>query len=142
MEYSKKYGEIKAEAVHEVRNLIKARFFKKSENEKKDIILNLHKNLCKVYGLSCIPVLYAECEHNNGCFTIIPSPQIIIYGKCSLIIYLHEFKHYLDFSQNIPFNKISDMKARGWSLSFFYLAAPGIFKRSVKKGFITIQKIK
>lgn len=129
------FRNIDKRVVKEVRNIIKSKFFKQTESDKFKVLLDLNKNLCKIYKIKLIKVIIINNYPGIGAFQT--APKRIILNKPSLVTYLHEFYHYKAFSLSL---KNNEKLARGWSHSVFYKAAPRHFKQALDKNILLYQK--
>ena len=127
------YKKIDKETVLAIREVIKSGLFKSNEETRKNLIIKLHERLCTIYKFDKVPIRYVENFPFNGRMSFTE----IILGKPSLVTYLHEFKHYLDYKKG---TEINEEKARGWSISAFYLSTPNLCKSAIRKGLILHQK--
>lgn len=129
--YNLMFKKIKPEAIIAVREAIKYGLFKQdnSQERKLEILQMLNHNLCTIYNLPLIEIIIDETCEGIGRFEY----DKIRINKCSLVTFLHEFAHYKFIFEE---NNNSEEKARGWSLSLYYLAAPKLFKNAVKKDLI------
>ena len=135
--YYKQYTKIKPEVITAVKSLIDSGFFREKNKGKLIMIKQLHTTFCNIYS---IPICKIELKErtisSNGLFSPTQN-KITLFKKASLVTYLHEFKHYLQFAKK---RKQNEKVARGWSLSLFYLADKKAFKRAVEKGYILHQE--
>lgn len=128
------FPDIEREPIVRVREAIKSGLFKKDNpiKVKQKILKELNKHLSKSYGLKELPIEFREGFPFLGQF----GGNKIILNKTSLVTFLHEFAHYKFIKKN---EGNSEEKARGWSISLFYLATPILCKSAIEKGLILHQ---
>ena len=142
MEYHKMFDKTQIErpVVLAVRKAIKSGLFKKenSIDLKKQVIKDLHIELCRIYELPVIEIEYQENYWSVGSYSI--DEKKIFLNKTSLVTYLHEFFHYWRIEKKL---KNSEELARGWSISLYFLATPKLCTSAIENGLILHQnKIK
>lgn len=132
-EYHLKYKKINPEAVLATRNAIRMGLFKKSVSveQKKILLTELHTELCRIYEIPVIEIVYIKDLGSVGQYNM--QLNVIALNKTSLVTYLHEFCHYMSIKLN---KHNSEEKARGWSISLFYLATPNLCLKAIADGLI------
>jgi hypothetical protein len=134
--------ELKQEVVLKVRALIKEEhFFKLTETEKLEALKKLSADLCKIYGVEDIKSIEIEQDYygvGGYCYNL----KRILLNKCSLVTFLHEFKHHLQHTTQ-QFSDVEKMEeeARGYSHSLYFCATPILFKSAVERGLLIFQKV-
>jgi len=130
---------IHTDTIKNIRLVIKAGLFKKEspESHKRNLINLLKNELCKVYNLQPIEIVFDKNFLGSGCYIAEPLPVIVI-NKPSLVTFLHEFWHY-----NADKNGLTNDEEtpRAFSHSAFYQATPKLFKNAVEKGLLIHQKV-
>lgn len=135
-QYHLKFKNIKPEVITEIRSIIKRGLFKQDKTliEKENLIKELHLRLCLIYNLPLNDIIFINTPLCICNYNIINNN--ITLNKPSLISYLHEFKHYLDIKKT---GNTTEEKARGWSISAYFIATPELCKKAIKKGLIIHQ---
>lgn len=132
IKYHLMYKNISKDTIMAVRAIVKEGLFKKKGDERFALLSKLHTLLCSQYQVTGLLKKGKIDQY------LIPTNTIFINDeKLSLISYLHEFKHLLQFQKNKP---NSEKIACGWSLSLYYLATPKLFNKALEKGLIIHQK--
>jgi hypothetical protein len=144
--YSKVFTKIKPSVIALTTELVKAGIFKKDISmQDKAIMMGLWvKKASEIYGMEA-PKFYliggkdgkdGYRATGGGCY--IPSHhEIHIFKKASLTTLLHEFRHAMQFQQNVKkFRNDHEEDARAWSVSLYRLSAPNSYKRAVEKGIL------
>ena len=139
-DYNLKYKRLKPEVIFAVKETIRRyRFFKQNNFLKLFLLNRLHNNLCLIYGINEEDKPRLVVTVRNDGFYNQRENIIALSKKVSLITFLHEFKHFLQYLNNKPNN---EEIARGYSLSLFYKASPKCFNIALRKGLILHQKVK
>lgn len=126
------YKNIKPATITAIREYWKLGYWNGNDKHKKETFDNLLRKLCEIYKIQKIPYIKIDTRLKKyGCY--IPSLNIIIMKKYSLITFLHEFKHAKDYFDG---KKCKENNAIGWSLSLMYQVNPRYFFRIVKKGIV------
>lgn len=139
--YKEKYKKINKKTIELVRNaIINKKYFKQNDDNKKVILIEMLKNLNAIYKTQTQLKINEKNTlgymlSGGGCYE--PSSKTIHLFKLSLITFLHEFKHSLQLQKQ---KENSEIIARGYSISLFYLASPRHYERAVKKGLIFHEK--
>jgi hypothetical protein len=133
--YHNSFKEIDNETILSVRRTIKSGLFKtKNIEEKKRMFCLLHEWLCNHYNLPVIQIKFIDNYPYVGNYNRIDG--IITLNKPSLVSYLHEFAHYLFITKGEENN---EEKARGFSISLYYKAAPKLCTNVILSGKIIHQ---
>jgi hypothetical protein len=138
VQYNKMFTNIEKDSIIKVRDAIKSGLFKKekSTQEKQDIIKYLHTQLCAIYEIPNIEILFDDSVSEvYGQFDILNNR--IRVKNTSLVTYLHEFYHY---RQHMKRQENTEDGARGWSISLYFLAAPRLCRSAIERGLIIHQK--
>ncbi len=130
---------VKKEIVQIVRNLIKQkRFFRQDLNKKRDMLFETFKEFQKVYGISGEIVIeninVDKPKITSSCY--FPANSLIFLDKPSLINFLHEFRHLLQYKKYKKGNMDKDtieVDARLWSLNVFKKASKRAYENAEKK---------
>lgn len=121
----------KQKTINAVRTIIKEGLFKNRDNEvKKQLIIKLHSQLCEIYNIPKINIIFEEGYLNSGSFNPI---GLITLNKPSLVTYLHEFYHYKAFKKNLS---NTEYNARKWSIYLYYKATPNLCMNAIKNNMI------
>ena len=133
--YHKMFDEIEPEVIKEVRSIIKKGLFKKENSVeiRQNLIIELNKNLSTFYGFREPKIRFID----DFVFIGQTRKNEIILNKPSLVTFLHEFAHYKFIKKK---EQNSEERARGWSISCFYLATPKLCQSAIEKGLILHQK--
>lgn len=134
--YNLMFENINKDAIIAVKGAIKTDglFRAKTLAEKEIIIQQLHNNLCAIYELPLIELVYIKNYFATGQYNNLLNK--IILNKPSLVTYLHEFCHFKNITKH---QKNSEDIARGWSISLFYLATPKLCIKAINSGKIIHQ---
>jgi len=137
MIYHNKFKHIKKDTVNSVKETIKAGLFKQETplETRQQLLQNLHTKLCLIYKIPYNPLDFSNLDGGLGVYDQLTN--VIHLEKTSLVTYLHEFYHQFVHTTGVA---NTEEKARGWSLSVYYLATPKLFARAVEKGLILHQK--
>ena len=138
-QYHRMFINIEPNVVQLVKATIKRGLFKKAKSieERKEILKNLHEQLCLAYQLPIINIIYNENLERElifGQYNTIDNE--ITLKNISLVTYLHEFYHYRQHSRN---EENTEDGARGWSISLYYLATPILCRSAIQSGKIVHQ---
>ena len=134
-QYHLKYKQLNKKAIKLISVMINEGSFFKRDKSTKEILLNIiNQELSKIYH---IKTPYLEFNAENDGYYNQDDNTINLNSKLSLVTFLHEFKHAIQYLKGLPNN---EEIARGWSLSLFYLASPKHFENAVRKGLIFHQK--
>ena len=93
------------------------------------IIFNVWlREASKIYKVKCPKLVF---EWNDETIDRMnPITNTITLSKISVVNLLHEFKHWLDYNNNI---NPSEKNARGWSVSLFNKVLPRRYTKAVEK---------
>ena len=133
---------VKKKIVQIVKDLIKQkRFFRQDLNKKKDMLLEMFKEFQEVYGLSGNIVIKNINADKPGVTLSYynPANSLIFLDKPSLVNFLHEYRHHLQFKKykkgNMGINTI-EIDARLWSLNVFKKASKKAYENAERKGLL------
>ena len=131
---------VKKKIVQIVRGLIKEkRFFRQNLDKKKDMLFEAFKEFQEVYGVSGRMVIEnINADKPGVTFSqYIYENSLILLDKPSLVNFLHEFRHLLQFNK---YRKIDtdalEVDARLWSLNVFKKASKRAYENAEKKGLL------
>jgi len=130
MTYSKKFKNIKEETILSVKTCVKSGLFKVEQDQQLALLRILNHELSVIYNID-EPTLNFVAEASKGNGLYIPN-VITLYQKPSLVTFLHEFRHHMQFKMDV--HKGSEEDARGWSLSVFRKACPVSYKKAAEEG--------
>lgn len=130
-------GEIPARVISEVRATIQNGLFRlETQEEKLNLLTQLKNQLVQLYNIDNCGLRIVPNYPGVGGYS--PFRKEIIINKCSLVTFLHEFRHHIQFCLRLDCDKEED--ARGWSHACYFLATPRLFETAVRKGIIIFQK--
>lgn len=117
------------EVVRIVRWLIDNKIYRSSEKER--MFEKVLKDLCEYFKIEVPKFVYKEDIYcykltGGGCFE---PPSTIKLFKCSIITFLHEFVHYLEFTQK---GETDEESPRLFSVNVFAQVSPSLFWKAVK----------
>ncbi|ACV64583.1 hypothetical protein Dtox_3889 [Desulfofarcimen acetoxidans DSM 771] len=125
---------VKPEVTTLVNQIIKNGYYKKESNtERFTMLKSLAENICRIYNVSPVKIITQNVPLGAyACY--VPSANTIKLGNTSIVSFLHELRHHLQFTgdkQKRGLNKEQD--AHAWSLRVFSIAVPKMFEKDVKE---------
>jgi len=129
---------VRLEVVGIIRNLIrKEKFFKQTEPKKRNLLKETFEKLKEIYSVTG-KLKFEQPGTRTGTGTssryCISKKQIIL-DKPSLVNFLHEFRHLLQYQTKIKVTNV-EVDAREWSLNVFKKASPKAYENAVQKGLL------
>jgi hypothetical protein len=130
-------NEIPTKVISEIRATIQAGLFRtKDEKEKLQMLFALKNQLVQLYNIDQCEIQIVPHWPSVGSYST--DHKTIIIDKCSLVTFLHEFRHHIQHCLNLNIIDVED-DARGWSHSAYFLATPRLFETAVRKGILIFQ---
>ena len=122
------YNNFSKETIKAIKKMVKEGFYKKDDISKSKNIRDLNNELSSIYKIKEPEIIFGS-KNFSPCYDTINNT--IYLTNLSIISFLHEFKHSIQFNKKETNN---EKLARGWSLSLFKQACPITFKKAVKEG--------
>ena len=139
MSYSEVYKNIDCRTVEATKELIKTGFWKKDSTVDDKILLcnKWLKAVSEVYEVEVPEFKFdqskARYRQTGGGIYDPCNKTITLFLKFSLVTFLHEFRHHLQYQKDLKMYKNhKEEDARAWSVSLFKIAAPNSYEKAVE----------